>query len=100
MKIICTTCSAAKDPDPNPIPAFKRYISARIAEVQTIAQKEKTPFWILSGEYGLIHSSQLINYYDHLLVDSEVEQLADRVSKQLLENNISEIVFFHNFTPI
>ncbi len=50
MEIICTNCSASKDPSEGLIPAYKRYISSRIVHVQEIADASNLQFCILVGK--------------------------------------------------
>ena len=89
MRIICTYCSASKDPDKGLVPAYKRYISARIVHVQEIAEREGVHFCILSGKFGLVDWNHPLPWYDHLLLAEEVPQLVDMVKHQLNEKGIS-----------
>ena len=75
MRVVCTYCSNTKDKLDGLPPAYQRYTSARIRNVDSIAQKAELHFCILSGEYGLLDRNQPIPWYDHLLVEAEVPQL-------------------------
>lgn len=94
MRVICTYCSASKDPAKGLLPAFKRYISQRIIQVQEIAESEGVGFCILSGKFGLVDWDQLLPLYDHLLLAEEVQQLADTVTHQLVKKNITRMEYY------
>ena len=94
MKIICTICSRAKREDAELLPAEERYTATHIKTVKEIAQKDGVPFYILSGKYGLISSQTKIPYYDYYLENSAVDELSERVSKQIQEVGITEINFY------
>ena len=53
--------------------AIQLYDSERISKVFKLAKSQNTKFVILSGKYGLVEAHQQINYYDHLLDQTEVE---------------------------
>jgi len=94
MKILCTYCSASKDPDKGLIPAFRRYISPRIIFVQDLAEKEDAHFCILSGEFGLVDWDQPLPWYDHILLREEIDRLAEIVTNQIQNKKISEIDYY------
>ena len=89
MLAYCTYCSAEKKETETPIPAVECYISARIETVFSLAQERGIKFLILSGSYGLLEATDKINFYDHLLLEHEVEGKALFVSTQLKEKKIS-----------
>jgi hypothetical protein len=94
MLAYCTYCSAEKISSEKPLPAIELYKSERIAQVYNSAEKAGVKFAILSGKFGLVEPHQKIEYYDHLLQASEVENHAKLVAAQLREMKISELVFF------
>lgn len=94
MKILCTTCSAAKRDDPEPLPAVGRYLSLRVARVEQLSRRLGVPMRILSGKYGLLEPSQPIPWYDHALTPDEVEALLPHLVGQLLELEATELAFF------
>ena len=94
MRIFCTNCSASKDPAKGPIPAFKRYISSRIAHVHEMAQNAEAGFCILSGEFGLVDWDQPLPWYDHLLLAEEVGQLAQQVAEQISQKGITRVDYY------
>ena len=96
MKAIVTYCSAKKKNASKLLTAFERYVSDRIAIVSKLASDKKQPFFILSGKYGFVAQDELISYYDHLLVESEVDVHSKIVSKQLKLLGIREIEFHMN----
>lgn len=93
-KVYCTICSKDKRTDEGLLPAKERYISDRIKKVGALSENDKVPFFILSGEFGLLKSDKQIPYYDHLLISEEVATLTERATKQLSELKIDEVVFF------
>ena len=98
MLAYCTYCSAEKKETETPIPAVECYISARIETVFSLAQERGIKFLILSGSYGLLEATDKINFYDHLLLEHEVEGKALFLSTQLKEKKISKITFYTNAT--
>jgi hypothetical protein len=94
MKIICTICSKDKNKEEGLLPAYLRYTSSRIAEVKKISDTETSSFYILSGVYGLLKDDENIPYYDHLLLQSEVNTLSPKVEKQIQDLDINEIEFY------
>lgn len=94
MEIICTYCSASKDPAAGLIPAYKRYISSRIVHVQEIAENSGLHFCILSGEFGLVDWDMPLPWYDHLLAADEVAALSITVQHQIIEKMISKVNFY------
>jgi hypothetical protein len=96
MKAIVTYCSAQKNTSRGLLPAIDRYCSERIARVAKLAEEKELAFFILSGKYGFVAQDELISYYDHLLVESEVDAHSKIVSAQLKFHGIREIEFHMN----
>ena len=96
MLTYCTYCSAEKETSIIKVPAIERYKSSRITAVNTLAKNEGVNFIILSGKYGILDIEQEIDYYDHLLIASEVEKHVQLVSAQLREKKVSKIIFYMN----
>ena len=94
MITFCTTCSAAKREDPDPLPAIERYLDRRIREVESRAKAADAGFLILSGEYGLLKPEDPIPWYDHLLQPDEVAALIPRAEEQLRANETTSVYFF------
>ncbi len=94
MLAYCTYCSAEKNHSDRSLPAIDLYKSERITRVYRMAEKEGVKYVILSGKFGLIEPHQKIEYYDHLLKASEIEEHAIPVSSQLQAMKISRLVFF------
>jgi len=94
MRIICTYCSAAKDPDKGEVPAHKRYISARIDYVRKLADEQRVSFFVLSGQYGLVGRNESVPLYDHLLLESEVCELAEKVKEQLIASGVEQVDYY------
>jgi hypothetical protein len=94
MKILCTYCSAEKQIVVGNVPAISRYISKRIDRVAEQVDKQKRPFFILSGKYGIIPAAHPIPYYDHLLTQQEVTAHAQKVASQIREYRVTHITFY------
>ncbi len=94
MYAFCTYCSKDKSDAPDEIPAIQRYLSARINAVHDAAQRLGLSFFILSGEYGLIPPDQLLPWYDHLLLNTEVPALASRAVEQIARHGVTRLVYF------
>jgi hypothetical protein len=93
-KLYCTICSKDKKTDKLLLPAKERYISERIDLVNELSKKDNVAFVILSGEFGLLKPNENIPFYDHLLIPEEVATLTKKVTRQLSELSVDEIVFF------
>jgi len=96
MLAFCTYCSAKKQETTTTLSAIDLYISDRIQDVFRQAQEANTRFIILSGKYGLLEPDDKIDYYDHLLIASEVEAHSTLIAQQLKTKHISKLVFFTN----
>jgi len=96
MLVYLTYCSAQKNFSKKALPAIQLYDSERISKVFELAKSQNAKFVILSGKYGLVEAHQQINYYDHLLNQTEVESHAGVMASQIATKDISEIVFFSN----
>ncbi|MFB0943420.1 MAG: hypothetical protein QMB21_08330, partial [Patiriisocius sp.] len=77
MLAYATYCSALKNYSKKALPAIQLYDSERISKVFELATSQNAKFVILSGKYGLVEPHQQINYYDHLLNQTEVEAHAN-----------------------
>ena len=73
MLAYATYCSALKNYSKKALPAIQLYDSERISKVFELANSQNAKFVILSGKHGLVEAHQQINYYDHLLNQTEVE---------------------------
>jgi len=96
MLVYLTYCSAQKNFSKKALPAIQLYDSERISKVFELAKSQNAKFVILSGKYSLVEAHQQINYYDHLLNQTEVESHAGVMASQIATKDISEIVFFSN----
>ncbi len=99
MKITCTICSRSKLENEKPLAAEERYTGAHIQEAKKIAENLKTPFYILSGKYGIIPGRVKIPYYDYYLEEDNIDKLAEKVGNQIREQKISEIDFYLENKP-
>ena len=98
--IFCTYCSRKKDPVDGLLPTMERYKSERIRSVHTAAQELGFETYILSGKYGLLFSNHPIPYYDYLLSQENVDSLTVTVEEQLIEHDITSVVFFAQSSKI
>jgi hypothetical protein len=96
MLAYATYCSALKNFSKKALSAIQLYDSERISKVYELANSQNTKFVILSGAYGLVEAHEQINYYDHLLDQTEVESHSGVMASQIATKDISEIVFFSN----
>jgi hypothetical protein len=94
MTVFCTYCSAEKEATEGLLPAILRYRSERVERIHAAARAAGGRFYILSGEYGLLAPNEPIPYYDHLLVADEVEAHAFKLTEQIEQYSITQIVFF------
>lgn len=76
------------------LPAEERYTGDHISKGKDFAAAEGAPFYILSGKYGLIPGTQKIPYYDYYLEEDAVNDLVEKVIKQMQKEEISEIDFY------
>src|SRR5258706_4802441 len=91
---VCTIRSKEKRKDEGLLPARKRYIGSHISKVEKIAKEGSLRFFILSGCYGFISGDKGIPYYDYLLLEDKVENLALKVRSQLQEHGVEELNFY------
>ena len=94
MLLYATYCSAEKDGAHALLPAIERYQSDRISGVCTAAKAAGAEFGILSGQFGLISAEHPLPYYDHLLQENQIADMAERVQATLTEWKISVIQWF------
>jgi hypothetical protein len=94
MTVFCTYCSAEKATAAEPLPAIRRYRSGRIERIYRASRDAGCGFYILSGEYGLLDPNRKIPYYDHLLVADEVVDHATKLTEQIKQYDITQIVLF------
>jgi len=94
MTVFCTVCSAEKYRAPGKLPAVQRYQSNRINSVHTAALSLGLSFLIFSGEYGMLEPNDLIPYYEHLLIPSEVQEHAKKVTEQLEKLEVKDLFLF------
>ena len=94
MKILATYCSKDKNESKTPLPAVELYMDERIYQLAALAIRNNSPFYILSGKYGLIRGDSHIRYYDHLLTEDEVAAHSKLVADQIKDDGITEIHFY------
>ena len=94
MDILCTTCSRQKRDSPTPLPAADRYLGDRLRAVLAEGERRQRPVLILSGKFGLVQPRDPLPWYDHALMDDEVEALVPEVIKSLTAAAASRVHFF------
>jgi hypothetical protein len=94
MNAFCTYCSAEKSKEPGKLPAIRRYKSSRIEQVYAAASLLRLGFYILSGKFGLLSPEHPIEWYDQLLVSSQVGDMVDKLAKQIEELGVTGITYF------
>lgn len=94
MHYLLTVFSKTKSLQPEPLPAYLRYLSPRIAKLKEESDRSLTPALILSGKYGLLEIDDLVPYYDHPLTLSGTKDLASKVSQQLHSLDATEITAY------
>lgn len=88
-----TTCSKEKSGKTGEIPALERYDSSRIRGVYQMSQLHESPFYILSGKFGLLAPEHPIPWYDKALQPEDVASLVPIVTAQLREIG-DNVLFF------
>ncbi|MFH1038710.1 MAG: hypothetical protein V1789_08610 [PVC group bacterium] len=91
--LVSTICCREKDRSEGLLPAFRRYRSARIRSAAGLARRAKLPFAILSGAFGLIDAATPIPYYDKLMEEGDLEEIAAKNAAYLKGKGIGDIVF-------
>ena len=76
------------------IPSIERYNSSRINLIYEKSKKDKVPFVILSGKFGLLSPEEEIEWYDQKLNLSQSEELSEIVKNQIEKQKIKHFVFF------
>lgn len=94
-RVLATPCTALKDSNPVPQPAWRRYRGPRVAHVRQLALREERRAFVLSGQLGLVTMEAQVPLYDHLLVEEEVATLVPRVVEQLKEAGVEGMDFLH-----
>ncbi len=92
MRIFLTTCTADKDPRPQPLRADRRYRGARVVAARERATDMGVPLFFLSGVFGLVPAAGELPWYDHALQPDEVDGLVGPLTAELLRLGVVEIV--------
>lgn len=95
MQVISTICSRNKSTLPGKIPAVERYQAPHIEKVAAIARYSGKPFYIPSGLFGLVESTQPLEHYDYVLPSTVVPQLASLVDGQMKQAGIECVTLYH-----
>lgn len=69
-------------------------MSKRIRRVLDLAARDGRPAAILSGQYGLLSPTDRIPWYDRVLTQDDVEELAPKLCHQLRARNASSVTFY------
>jgi len=90
--IVLTTCTEAKDPSPDPLPARARYRSPRLDHVGEAAAAAGLPLVILSGKVGLLAATDPVEYYDQPLRQAEVPAIVEAVTERLRAWGVERVI--------
>jgi hypothetical protein len=93
VKILCSYCSADKNPDSGLLPAIERYRSERLRQLRHRGQALGVPLYILSGRFGLLAAADPIPWYDHLLTAAETEAVSHAVAGRLRELSVTDVEY-------
>ncbi|MBM3475347.1 MAG: hypothetical protein FJX75_18955 [Armatimonadetes bacterium] len=93
MHVLCTYCSRSKSHVAGEIPAASRYLGEHIVSVAAAALDLGIPYFILSGEYGLVAPETPVRDYDHLLLAEEVGPMVPRVAEQIGHLGIARVAY-------
>lgn len=93
MKILCSYCSADKNPDSGLMPAGERYRSERLGQLRRRGQALGVPLYILSGRFGLVAATDPIPWYDHLLTAAEADAVSRGVAGRLRELGVTDVEY-------
>jgi hypothetical protein len=97
--IVCSICSKVKSSEEGLVPARKRYQGSHIAKVEAMALEQGAPFFILSGKFGLLAAEDDVGNYDYLLIEEDVQELADKIQAKLYEHKIGVVHFYTKLKP-
>ena len=81
--IVISICSRQKDSRRTLLPAKDRYLGSHIEIAAEEAEHMRMQFFILSGKYGLLASTELVGWYDYALTEEAVPKLTERLIGQL-----------------
>lgn len=95
MQVISTICSRNKSTLSGKIPAVERYQAPYIEKVAAIARYNGKPFFILSGLFGLVESTQPLERYDYVLPSTVVPRLASLVDGQMKKAGIECVTLYY-----
>ncbi|MFB6191476.1 MAG: hypothetical protein ABEJ64_03535 [Candidatus Nanohaloarchaea archaeon] len=93
MTLHVTYCSREKKRGEG-LSASERYDSARIDRIHGLAEEEDEPFAVLSGKFGLVEPDEEVPFYDQLLADENMEQVAEDAADHLEGHGITEARYF------
>lgn len=97
--IVCSICSKVKSTEAGKLPARQRYQGSHIGKVEAIALEQGVPFFILSGRFGLLAADEGVESYDYLLIEEDVQRLADEIQVKLYEHKIGVVHFYTKLKP-
>lgn len=88
--LLITACGQKKENKPTI--AGKLYKSSRIRHLYKKSRELQIPFYILSAQYGLIPSTEVIHPYDAIMNQEQCEKLK-HIIKSVLKN-FKTIIFY------
>ena len=91
MRVLLTTCTAQKDPEPAPLAAVHRYRHPRVRDAAVLSESSGLPLYFFSGHLGLLAADTPIPWYDHALQANEVGRAAAALAQALQQGGITHI---------
>lgn len=90
--ILVTACGRSKEG--RSFPAWRLYKSPRIRYLKKKADSLKIDLYILSAEYGLVYSEEVISPYNTLMDSKRSKELIPVVRSQLKRINPSKVIYY------
>ena len=87
-----TACGRSKED--RPMPTWRLYRSSRIRYLKKVADSVGVDYAILSAEYGLVPSKQVIEPYDRVMDDDRCAELFPEIVEALRRMGVDTVVFY------
>jgi hypothetical protein len=95
MKMVVTPC--AKNKNLGTHKALDLYKSTRIKAVYNKIKNTGALFAVLSSKYGLVFENEEVEAYELKMNSETMKRLIPKVSSQLKNLNVDELIFFPNW---
>ncbi len=90
--VLITACGRKKEETPQK--AWKLYRSSRIRYLKKVADRVGVRFLILSAEYGLVDSEEVIAPYERVMDEKRCDALIHQMVEKLSRLGVSKVVFY------